>query len=146
MIRQTIMDKMPGEVRPAGETPVAPGAPSVSPAPIILGMYDLGEYQVYEMIGAKLAAAFDVFVKLSLPEGPGREPPAQRIPNSSRRGTDSGHRARWSPSTGSAPGSCSWGNIEKVPECSGVNLVFGPVDSCYPQVSNKEKGGQRLFR
>ncbi len=80
------MDKMPGEVRPAGETPVAPGAPSVSPAPIILGMYDLGEYQVYEMIGAKLAAAFDVFVKLSLPEGPWREPPAQSNPQKARDG------------------------------------------------------------
>lgn len=32
-------------------------------APIILEVYDLAEYKDYEMIGAKLAAAFSVFVK-----------------------------------------------------------------------------------
>jgi len=37
-------------------------------APIIMRMYDLDEYQDYEMIGAKLAAAFGVFIKTAYPE------------------------------------------------------------------------------
>jgi len=36
--------------------------------PIIMDMYDLGEYQLYERIGAKVAAAFGVFIKTNLPE------------------------------------------------------------------------------
>ncbi|NDY41260.1 phage portal protein [Dissulfurirhabdus thermomarina] len=41
-------------------------------APIIMEAYDLSEYKAAERIGARLAAAFGVFVKSSLPElGPG---------------------------------------------------------------------------
>ena len=37
-------------------------------APVILRMYDLGEYQDFEMTGAKLAAAFGVFIKSGFPD------------------------------------------------------------------------------
>jgi lambda family phage portal protein len=37
-------------------------------APVILNMYDLGEYQDFEMVGAKLAAAFGVFIKSGFPD------------------------------------------------------------------------------
>lgn len=37
-------------------------------ASIVMEMYDLGEYQYFERIGAKLAAAFGIFVKSQYPE------------------------------------------------------------------------------
>ncbi len=40
-------------------------------ASIVMEAYDLGEYKSFERIGAKLAAAFGIFVKTAFPDSPG---------------------------------------------------------------------------